>query len=76
MHPLTGDLTGLSDTDLDEKSRTLRKRLFMTRDPNVYNQLTNLLNDYEEELRRRTAESMKRMQEDGDNDLDGLINIS
>lgn len=76
MHPLIGDLSKLSDTDLDEKTRDLRRKYFMVRNPEVQAQILAALQDHEEETKRRQALAFKRMQEKDDEGLDDLINIS
>jgi len=76
MHPLVGDLSKLTDNDLDEKTRDIRRKVFMVRNPEVQAQLINALQDYEEEGRRRQSLALKKMQEKDDDSLDGLINIS
>ena len=76
FHPLSGDLSKLSDSDLEEKTRDLRRKYLMIRNFETQAQILNLLRDYEEEAKRRQAIALKKSQEKDDEDLDGLINIS
>lgn len=66
MHPLTPDLTDLSDDDLLKKINDLYTRLRQSlgmRDPAISNQLRMLISTYQTEYDRRMAEQAKKFAE-------------
>lgn len=74
MHPLSDDLSTLSDQELDEKIRDLSKKAAIVHrlgNLEVLTQLQNLLIIYREEFKSRY---MKKSIMD-DQDLDKLINV-
>lgn len=74
MHPLSSDLSTLSDQELDEKIRDLGKKSAIAHrlgSPEMLTQLQNLLIIYREEFKSRY---MKKSIID-DQDLDKLINV-
>lgn len=74
MHPLTNDLSIITDQDLDEKIRDLNKKMsiaYRLGNPEVLTQLQNLLIIYREEFKSRY---MKKSMSD-DQDFDKLINV-
>lgn len=74
MHPLSDDLSNITDQELDEKIRDLNKKMsiaYRLGNPEVLTQLQNLLIIYREEFKTRY---MKKSISD-DVDLDKLINV-
>ena len=80
-HPLTPDLSQLSDSDLMKKQTELQKRMIyghQTGNSNMISQLELMLNDYRAESQRRDH---KRYQEENENaeskgkNWDDLIDI-
>ena len=77
MHPLSGDLVDLKDSELDSKISDLTKKYFMTRNPGVQSQISALLDSYKEEQINRQQLALKKMMDNNkDKGLDKLINIS
>jgi hypothetical protein len=77
MHPLSGDLANIKDSELDSKISDLTKKYFMTRNPGVQTQISALLDSYKEEQRKRQQLALKKMMDNNrDKGLDKLINIS
>jgi len=75
FNPLVDSLDKLSDTDLDQKISELGRKYWQARNPQLQTQIATMLNMYKEEaLSRRAKQS--QMQENGDDSLDNLINIS
>lgn len=74
MHPLSDDITKITDQELDEKIRDLNKKMSIAHrlgSPELLTQLQNLLIIYREEFKSRY---MKKSVSD-DHDLDKLINV-
>ena len=77
MHPLFENTESLSDAQLEEKILTLNKRYFQTHNPQVQQQIVALLDDYKLELEsRRVRQRLQQQEQNGDEGLDNLINIS
>jgi hypothetical protein len=76
MHPLTGDLRGLTNADLDTKINDLTKKYFMTPNPGVKAQMAALLEDFKIERSRREQAALEKMMANRDKSLDKLINVS
>lgn len=75
MHPLTGDLTGLKDSEIETKIQMLTKNFFVTHNIDLRTQISSLLEDYNAELTRRRNEQLKKMMDSRDKSLDKLIKI-
>ena len=73
IHPHHEDLKELTTPQIEEKLTQLSKKYFMTRNPEVQMQMSMILDGYRDELRTRYR---KEMSENGNKDLDNLINIS
>lgn len=74
MHPLGSDLTKLTDEELNKKFAELSKRFTQAHrfgPHSIIPQLQILMQDYQEELRRRQAKTMKEMMERIDKDKNG-----
>jgi len=78
LNPLVDSLADLSINELEEKIIVLQRRYFMTSNPGVQSQIQNFLEIYKEEVqtRRRIEAQRQKEQQNGDNDLDNLINVS
>lgn len=74
MHPLIDDLTEFTDAQLQEKVVTLQRRYFSTNNIEVQSQITLLIDTYQLEIEKRTRD--KKKNQNPDNDLDNLINVS
>ena len=78
MHPFIHDQSLLSDNELEEKIFLLQRRFFQTSNPEVQSQIHVILGTYKDEMQSRRAIAAQR-QKDQDNDengLDSLINVS
>lgn len=74
MHPLINDLTEFTDAQLQEKVVTLQRKYFSTNNIEVQSQITLLIDTYQLEIEKRTRD--KKKNQNPDNDLDNLINVS
>jgi len=73
IHPHHEELKELTTPQIEAKLTEHSKKFFMTRNPEVQMQMSMILDGYRDELRTRYR---KEMSENGDKDLDNLINIS
>jgi hypothetical protein len=76
IYPFMPDISSLSDKELDDKIQELTKKYYqsMRFSPSVSGQIVLLLDTYKTELQERALAKSKR-NEDGESDLDALINI-
>ena len=78
-NPLIHTLENLTISEIEEKIIILQRRYFQAGNPSVQAQLLNFLNIYKEELSTRRAieaQKQRQNQDDGENSLDNLINVS
>ena len=78
MHPLSPDLTNLSLEELEEKRSELQKRMsfaYRTGNSDMIQQLTMMIDDYEQEEKARAQKTMNDMQNKNKN-FGNIINIS
>lgn len=73
MHPLINDASELTESQLEERLSNLQRKYLSSHDPHMQHQLMLAIDTYREEHERRTR---KKFQQDQDNDLDNLINVS
>ena len=78
LNPLVDSLADLSINELENKIVVLQRRYFMTANLGVQSQIANFLEIYKQELQTRRAIEYERQknQDNGENGLDSLINIS
>jgi|TARA_B110000444_G_scaffold259305_1_gene302625 hypothetical protein len=72
-HPLLSDLASLTDEEISEKVNSLTQKWFQTRNPEAQYQIQTMLDTYKLEMIDRSSKSKP---EDGNKDLDNLINVS
>ena len=72
-HPLLSDLASLTDEEISEKVNSLTQKWFQTRNPEAQYQIQTMLDTYKLEMIDRSSKSKP---DDGNKDLDNLINIS
>ena len=72
LHPLEDDLSIYSNQELEQKITVLSKKYFRQRNPQVKQQMQQLLDMYKIELRERIQ---KEQRQKLNLDLDKLINI-
>ena len=76
MHPLVYDLSKLKDSEIESKILDLSKKYWQSSNPSVRDQISMLLDSYNEELRTRRSKLWQQQQENNDKGLDTLINVN
>jgi len=77
FNPLVDSFNQLTDSEIENKISELGRKYFQSYNPQVQQQISVLLEMYKEEARaRRAKQYLKAQQQNGDNGLDSLINIS
>ena len=78
INPLIDSLDHFTLQELEDKIADLQRKYFLTRNPQVQVQITNVLDIYKLELQDRRIKELQRQQsqDNDDNSLDNLINIS
>ena len=76
MHPLVYDLSKLKDSEIESKILDLSKKYWQSSNPSVRDQISMLLDSYNEELRTRRSKLGQQHQENNDTGLDKLINVN
>ena len=77
IHPHQPDLSEFTDTQLEEKLLKLNHMYFITENPDVRQQRILLIDGYKLEIEsRRAAARRKQIEDQEDNSLDDLINVS
>jgi len=76
MHPLAEDVSLLTEVQLEQKILKLNRAYFIAHDESVRHQILLLLDTYKIEQEQRRIASRKKMEQEGRDDLDNLINIS
>jgi len=77
FNPLVDSLESLSDSEVEQAITNLSRKYFQTQNPHVQAQISSVLEMYKSEMRTRNAKAMQKINENnGDESLDNLINIS
>jgi len=77
FNPLVDDFSELTDTEIENKIIELGKKYWQARNPQLQAQIATILEMYKEEARSRRAKAyQKQNNQDLDNGLDNLINVS
>lgn len=79
MHPLTPDLSKLSDQDLGNKTRDLTVRLnqaYRSGSTALVSQVSMLLEDYQAEMARRQRAELEKLMSNNQDKFNGIIDIS
>ena len=77
MHPFAEDTSSLTISQIEDKINELSKKYFQTHNPDLQMQISMLLDYYREELQIKIAkERLAQQQQNGEDGLDNLINIS
>ena len=78
LNPLVDSLEGFTINQLEDKVVELQRKYFMSNNPQVQAQISNILYIYKEEVQTRRAIEYQRQrdQDNGEKGLDSLINIS
>jgi hypothetical protein len=77
IHPHENNMKDYTDTMLEQKLLKLNHMYFMTENQDMRQQMILLIDGYKLEIEsRRAAARLKQEQEQQDNSLDDLINVS
>ena len=76
MHPLVTNLSGIKDSELDNKINDLTRKYFVTTNFELRQQIVMVLDTYKEELSNRKRIEYENMMKSRDKGLDKLINVS
>ena len=77
FNPLVDDLSILEDSEIESKISELSKKYFQARNPDLQRQISVILEMYKQEIiTRREKARLQQQQENGEEGLDNLINIS
>lgn len=77
IHPHENEIKNYTDAQLEQKLLKLNHMYFMTDNQDMRQQMILLIDGYKLEIEaRRAAARLKQEQEQGDNPLDDLINVS
>lgn len=77
FNPLLDNFDDLSDSEIENKISELSRKYFISRNPQVQQQISVILDMYKQELQLRIAKAkLKDQEQTGDNSLDDLININ
>lgn len=76
FNPLIDSFDKLSDSEIDAKISELGRKYFQSRNPQLQQQIATILEMYKDEARSRRAKQYQKIQQNNDNGLDSLINIS
>jgi|TARA_Y200000002_G_scaffold377050_1_gene381974 hypothetical protein len=75
LHPFSEDTSNLSINQLYDKIADLTKKYFQSNNPEVKQQIQTFIDYYKQEVRGKEAAERKKQEENGEIDLDKLINI-
>lgn len=76
FNPLVDNFNELTDTQIDEKIQELSRKYWQTRNLDLQNQISTILEMYKQESSSRRAKAYQEMQENNNSGLDKLINVS
>ena len=77
FNPLLDNFNNLSDSEIENKISELSRKYFISRNPQVQQQISVVLDMYKQELQLRIAKArLKDQEQSGENGLDNLINVS
>lgn len=74
FNPLVDSFEDLTDAQLQEKIQGLSRKYYQTRNPDLQNQIVVMLDMFKQEQQARIYK--KQNSDQGDPDLDNLININ
>jgi hypothetical protein len=77
FNPLVDTFDNLSDSEIEEKISELSRKYFISHNPQVQQQISVILDMYKQEMQSRIANArLKEQEQNGENGLDSLINVS
>jgi hypothetical protein len=77
FNPLLDNFDSLSDSEMEDKISELSRKYFISRNPQVQQQISVILDMFKQELQsRRARQRIQDQEQNGENGLDNLINVS
>ena len=76
FNPLVDNLSLLEDSEVDAKISELSRKYFQAKNPDLQRQISVILEMYKQELYIRREKARLAQQQDGEEGLDNLINVS
>jgi vacuolar-type H+-ATPase subunit E/Vma4 len=76
MHPLAGDFEKFKDSEIETKIQELSRKYFMTHNSDVQQQISMILNDYNQELSKRRQAALEKMMKTADKSIDNLVKVN
>lgn len=76
IHPGVNNLSELTENQLEQKILKLNSMYFLSDNSEVRQQIILLLDTYKLELQERRIAYRVKQQDEGDNELDNLINVN
>lgn len=80
FNPLVDNLSDLTDNELESKISELSRKYFISHNPQVQLQISNILEMYKQEIytrrEKQKVQQYQQSQENGKSDLDNLIKVS
>lgn len=76
IHPYLENLSTYTISQLEDKMSKLNRAYFVSSNQEVRQQIILLLDSYKLEIESRNATEKLKQTEQGENGLDGLINVS
>lgn len=75
MHHFFGDISGIPTAELEEKSRNLQKKFYMTQNQHLKEQIAAGIEFLNQVIYERRQKEYIKEQENRNTDFDDLINI-
>lgn len=76
INPFVDDLSDLKDIEIENKIQDLSKKYWMSKNPDIKIQISNLLEIYKQELGVRRAKAWDQQYQKRNKDLDDLIQVN
>lgn len=76
MHPMSEDLSKLTESQIEQKLLRLNSIYFMTDNDAVRQQMILLMDTYKLDLEERRLATKRKQHEQGKDDLDDLIKVN
>ena len=77
FNPLLDSFDELTDSEIENKISELTRKYFIAKNPQLQHQINTILEMHKEEMRsRRAKQKLKEQEQNGENGLDNLINVS
>lgn len=76
INPLVEDLSGLKDSEVENKINDLSKKYWLTRNPDIQYQISCYIQIYKDEMTMRRAKAWELQNQKRNKDLDNLIQVN